>query len=254
MRIVFIGAGNLATNLAEALIRAGHDVLQVYSRTADSADAFGDAYECSAFTDINKIRCDADAYIFALKDDALVGVATQLAERVKDKLFVHTAGSMPMDVLPVEHRGVLYPMQTFSKKRITDFKHIPTFIEASTDADLQTLRQLAESITDRVTEMSSADRVYLHLGAVFCCNFTNRMYALAEKMLEEHGIPFEVMLPLIKETSCKVEKMSPRKAQTGPAIRWDENVIQKHLEMLDSEVDMKQIYSMLSENIHKEYM
>jgi len=253
MKIIFIGAGNLATNLAEACIHAGHDILQVYSRTADSADEFGDAYECSAFIDINKIRCDADVYIFALKDDALAEVAGRLAERVKDKLFIHTAGSMPMDVLPVEHRGVLYPMQTFSKRRVVDFKHIPTFIEGASAEDLAKVRELAESITDKVTEMTSTDRVYLHLGAVFCCNFTNRCYAIAEKMLKEHGIPFDVMLPLIKETTKKVEKMSPLKAQTGPAIRWDENVIDKHMQMLDSDIDAKDIYSIMSENIHKEY-
>lgn len=252
MKIVFIGSGNLATNLGKALYRAGHEILQVYSRTAEHADMFADLFECSATTDIYNIRCDADVYIFSLKDSVLERMANCVAERVQGKLFVHTAGSMPMDILPVKRRGVLYPMQTFSKSREVDFSSIPTFIEAEQEDDLKLLKDLAESISKSIYVLDTENRKYLHLSAVFCCNFVNHCYRLSEKLLDAHGIPFNVMLPLIDETARKVHEISPSDAQTGPAIRWDENVIRKQMDLLDETPDTQQIYELLSKSIHND--
>ncbi len=250
MKIVFIGSGNLATNLGKALYRAGHEILQVYSRTAENADDFAELFECSATTDIYNIRCDADIYIFSVKDSVLERLANCVADSITDKLFVHTAGSMPMDVLPVKRRGVLYPMQTFSKRREVDFSVIPTFVEAENEDDLQLLKTLAESITESVYVLDSEKRKNLHLSAVFCCNFVNHCYRLGEKVLD--GIPFSVMLPLIDETARKVHEMTPSDAQTGPAIRWDENVIENQMMMLDNKPEMKTIYEQLSKSIHND--
>lgn len=250
MKIIFIGSGNLATNLAKALYRAGHDILQVYSRTAEHADLFADLFECSATTDIYNIRCDADIYIFSVKDSVLERLANCVAERVKGKLFVHTAGSMPMDILPVERRGVLYPMQTFSKSREVEFEEIPTFVEAEQTDDLQLLKSLAESISSNVRVLPSPDRKSLHVAAVFACNFVNHCYRLSEKVLSKYDIPFSVMLPLIEETARKVHEISPKDAQTGPAVRWDENVMLEHKQMLNDDEMMLQIYELMSKSIH----
>jgi predicted short-subunit dehydrogenase-like oxidoreductase (DUF2520 family) len=106
---------------------------------------------------------------------------------------------MPMTVFEGHARryGVFYPMQTFSKERQVDFSSIPTFIEASDAATLELVHTLASSITQRVYELSTEDRKYLHLSAVFACNFANHCYAMSAELLEKHGLPFDVMLPLI---------------------------------------------------------
>lgn len=252
MKIVFIGSGNLATNLAKALYRSGHEILQVYSRTAEHADMFADLFECSATTDIYNIRCDADIYIFSVKDSVLERLANCVAENIKDKLFVHTAGSMPMDILPIERRGVIYPMQTFSKSREVDFSTIPTFVEAENSEDLLLLKTLAESISDKVCVLPSEDRKSLHVAAVFACNFANHCYRLSEKVLSKYDIPFSVMLPLVDETTRKVHEMSPKYAQTGPAVRWDENVMLEHKQMLKDDKIMLDIYELLSKSIHND--
>ena len=98
--------------------------------------------------------------------------------------------------------------------------------------------------------MTSGQRRYLHLAAVFACNFANHMYALSSHILEKQGIPFEVMLPLIDETAGKVHELSPTQAQTGPAVRYDENVISKHLEMLADEESLQELYEKISKSIH----
>lgn len=252
MKIVFIGSGNLATNLAKALFRAGHEILQVYSRTPEHADMFADLFECSATTDIYNVRCDADIYIFSVKDSVLERLANCVAENVKGKLFVHTAGSMPMNILPVERRGVLYPMQTFSKSREVDFAEIPTFVEAEHEDDLALLKTLAESISGNVRVLPSEERKSLHVAAVFACNFVNHCYRLSERVLSKYDIPFSVMLPLVEETARKVHEISPKDAQTGPAVRWDENVMLEHKQMLKDDEMMLEIYELMSKSIHND--
>lgn len=250
--IVLIGAGNLATNLGKALLKAGFDIGQVYSRTEASAKALASLLECSFTTDIASIRNDADLYIVSLKDSAFVSLADQITQGREHALFVHTAGSVPMDTFHCPRRGVLYPMQTFSKNKDVNFKEIPVIIEAAQEEDLVALKQIALRLSDSVYEMNSNDRRYLHLSAVFCCNFANHCFALSEKLLKEHGgIPFEVMLPLIDETTRKCHLMSPKEGQTGPAVRWDENVIGKHISLLDESPKMQEIYKLMSQSIHE---
>lgn len=247
IKIVFVGAGNLATNLCVALHEAGHSILQIYSRTQPSADVLAKRVGTEAISDLKGLEPNADLYIVAISDAALPKLDYSLFPT--SALVVHTAGSMPMDTLPLNRRGVFYPMQTFSRNRLVAFRDIPVFIEASSEEDTAFLNRLALTISDRVYRLSSLDRPYLHLAAVFCSNFVNHCYAMSEEILQQHGIPFSVMLPLIDEVAAKVHSLSPRDAQTGPAIRRDINVIQKHLGLLDTHPDLQMIYSILSKNI-----
>ena len=161
---------------------------------------------------------------------------------------------MPLSVFEgyAERCGVLYPMQTFSMDREVDFREIPLFIEASDAASLQQIRALADSISQHVYELSTADRKYLHLAAVFACNFANHCYTLAADVLQKKGLPFDVMLPLVDETARKVHELHPTEAQTGPAVRGDQNVMQAQAALLDGKA--KEIYELLSQSIqeHKE--
>lgn len=251
LKVVLVGAGNLATNLGKALFRAGHEIVQVYSRTAASATALAETLNCAYTTDLHEVVRSADVFIISVKDSVLASVATVLQEGRERQLFVHTAGSMPMDTLPLTRRAVFYPMQTFSKSKEVDFSVIPCFVEAKEEADLQLLKALASTISDTVYELDSENRKYLHLAAVFCCNFANHCFSLGAELLERHGhIPFSVMLPLIDETAAKLYSMSPRAAQTGPAVRWDTNVMDAHLQLLADSPEMQQIYELMSKSIH----
>lgn len=251
MRVVLIGAGNLATSLGPALRSAGHEVLCVYSRTLAAARQLTALTGGMATDDTSMLPPDADLYIMAVKDSVLPQLIPVVTKGRGGQLFVHTAGSMPMSLFAgsAAHYGVLYPMQTFSKQRCVSFADIPTFLEASDQASLDMLRKVAESITSRVYELDSDRRKYLHLAAVFACNFTNHCYALSADVLEQQGIPFDVMLPLIDETARKVHAMPPRDAQTGPAVRYDENVITMQSALLADD-RLKEIYELFSRSIH----
>lgn len=255
MKIVLIGAGNVATHLGQALQDAGYRIVQVYSRTESSASVLAQLLVADFTTSIEAIISDADLYVVALKDTALQDLAACLVKGREQALFVHTAGSMPMDLWKglTTRYGVLYPMQTFSKQRKVEFRNIPFFIEASAPEELALLHEVAGRLSSSVYEITSEQRKYLHLSAVFACNFVNHMYALSAHILGKHGIPFEVMLPLIDETAMKIHELVPSQAQTGPAIRYDENVIRKHLSLLADEPAMQELYEKLSKSIYKQY-
>ena len=247
MRIVILGAGRVATHMAKALHKNGHKIDAVWSRTMESAQRLARVVDSSPVNDISVLPTDADAYIIAVKDSALQEVIAKVTKGRETRLFLHTAGSMPLSVFEgyAKNGGVFYPMQTFSMEREVDFRAIPLFIEG---ADAR-IRQLAESISEHVYELSSDDRKYLHLAAVFACNFANHCYTLAAEVLEKKGLPFDVMLPLVDETARKVHELHPTEAQTGPAIRGDKNVMAAQAALLDSR--MQAIYNLMSESIQE---
>lgn len=253
MKIVILGSGNVATHIGRAMQKGGHKVIQVYSRTIGNATTLADELGCEATDDIRRVQSDADAYLFSVKDDALPQLADNVVCNNTDAVFIHTAGSVSIDVFRghAQRYGVLYPLQTFSKSREINFREVPCFIEGSDAATLNIIDGLARSISDCVVGMPSEKRKSLHLAAVFACNFTNHCYRLAERVLADADIDFSLALPLIDMTARKVHDMSPSDAQTGPAIRYDETVINRHLDMLTDDT-MRQIYRMMSQSIHKE--
>lgn len=254
MKIVLIGAGNLATHLGKALARAGHDVAQVYSRTMESAATLAAELHCRACCDLAKLDSDAEVYIISIKDSALASVAAQACAGRQGGVWLHTAGSMPLDVFKglVPHYGVLYPMMTFSKEREVDFSVIPTMVEYNDSTAQDAVESLAHSVTQRVVQLSSARRRYLHLAAVWACNFANHCYDVASQLLAAHDIPIDVMLPLIDETARKVHTLTPRQAQTGPAVRYDHNVIAAQARLMAREAgpQLEELYLRLSQSIH----
>ena len=233
MNIVIIGKGNVATNLDYAFRKKGVACEMVGSREG-----------------LDQLP-DANVYIYAVRDEALSTVAAQVKGKEK-ALHLHTSGTMPITVFGADkpHAGIFYPFQTFSKARlIEDFSSVPIFFEARGIDDISAVYSLALTITSHVYEATQYDRERLHVAGVFTNNFTNLMYTMAAELLKNTHIPFSALLPLIDETAAKIHTMAPRDAQTGPARRGDENVMNHHMELLNEEQRM--IYQALSTAIRK---
>lgn len=255
MKIFLVGSGNVASCIAGALQAAGHEIAGVYSRTEANARTLAGSLGCGYVCDVSSIP-PADVYLVMLRDDALLSLAAQIVAANPDGLFLHTSGSVPMSVWSeagARHYGVFYPMQTFSKGKQVEWRSVPLFLEAASADDMIQLRGMASSISDNVSELDSEKRAEMHLAAVFVSNFSNRMYAIAESLLAECGIPFSVMYPLIEETASKATEISPHDAQTGPAIRGDERVTDMHSALLASHPEWRELYEKISEDIRSSY-
>ncbi len=248
-KITLVGAGNLATQLAIALHKKGVQIVQVYSRTEQSAKTLAQLVDADYTNQIAAINTQTDCMIFAITDTALPVLLHQLD--LKHTNVVHTAGSVAMDIFKekANNYGVFYPLQTFSKHRSVDFSIIPICIEANNLAFAQNLQHLAKQISTFVQLVDSKQREKLHLAAVFACNFTNHMYRLAEDILHDSQLDFELLQPLIAETAEKVQHISPQQAQTGPAVRFDKAIISHHLSLLAADRDKQKIYSFVSDSI-----
>ncbi|MGQ9424581.1 Rossmann-like and DUF2520 domain-containing protein [Gilvimarinus sp. F26214L] len=252
MRIVLIGYGNLATQLGIALHQAGFEILQVYGRDAAKAARLSTVLGATPVTDAARLDTSADVYVCALKDAVLTEVLAALP-RLRG-LVVHTAGSIAMaDLKPFADRvGVFYPLQTFSASRNVDFDEIPIYVEALRLEDEAILLDMGQKLSRHVQVCASEKRKQLHLAAVFACNFVNHFYHLAAEILEGQGLGFQDLLPLIDETARKVHDMSPAAAQTGPAVRYDHNVIDAHLGLLADRPEMKSLYEAVSRSIFRQ--
>ncbi|MDR0961533.1 MAG: DUF2520 domain-containing protein [Mediterranea sp.] len=249
--IYFIGAGNVATHLAKAFHRAGFRIAGIYSRTEASAHALACQVETDYTTALDEVKTDADIYVVSLADDALIHLIPQIAAGKGNALLVHTAGSIPMNVWQEHavHYGVLYPLQTFSKQTEPDIRQTPFFVEGCSPDAVRLLKELASALSDAVYEADSTQRRMLHLAAVFACNFTNHLYALAEELLRQNCLPFDALLPLIDQTTQKIHRLSPAEAQTGPAARGDKQVMQTHEALLAGNPRMQALYRLISESI-----
>jgi predicted short-subunit dehydrogenase-like oxidoreductase (DUF2520 family) len=253
MKIVLIGAGNVSTHLGPLFKKKGHRIIQVYSHSKKSGHILAKKLGSDFTTNPLSITQDGEIFIVALRDEAIASFLRSLP--FEPKLIIHTSGSIDINVFPerMKNCGVLYPVQTFSKSHKNLPEAIPFCIEGSNERSLGKIKSLARSISKSVHVVDSLTRGYIHLSAVFVNNFSNYMFTIAAEILKEKKISFEILRPLIMETALKVQSGEPSKMQTGPARRGDAIIIEKHLKLLNSHPDLKKIYSVLSENIEKNF-
>ncbi|MDR0798936.1 MAG: DUF2520 domain-containing protein [Dysgonamonadaceae bacterium] len=247
-KISVIGAGNVATHLSVALQAKGFPVAQIYSHSLASAKALAERLGTDYTNDSRQIIADADLYFFAVSDSALPEIGKTLPPL--PGLWVHTSGSVPMDVFAefTDHYSVCYPLQTLSRSREIALDDVPFFVEAHLPEEEAQLMALASRLSSKVLRLSSEQRQQLHLAAVIANNFSNHLYVLAAQILEENHLSFDLIKPLIRETAAKIEYLHPREAQTGPAARGDAAIIEKHLEMLKGKPELQALYRVLSES------
>ncbi len=251
MRITIIGSGNVGTHLAAAFKNAGHNILQVYSRDLQNASLLAYHVRAQAIDTLDQINSETDLFVIAVKDDAIETVASDLTKH--QKLMVHTSGATDLQALLnyTANAGVFYPLQTFSKTKEVDFDTVPLCIEGADEHITSLLEQLAKTITQNVYLINSAERKTLHLAAVFACNFPNYLYYLAQQLLADQQLPFDLLRPLILETAQKVQQHLPAGVQTGPAIRKDEKTMSAHLQQLSEKPELQALYRLLSQGIIK---
>lgn len=248
MKTVIIGSGNVAYHLAKAFTQNNIKIDQIFGRNdielSNISNEFNIPYS-------NKNLEEAELYIIAVSDSAVENVS-QLIKN-ENALVAHTSGSLPKEILKGNYRKAsFYPLQTFSKTKNLNYSKIPFFIEADNQIDEKSLFELASIISDNVEVSDYEKRKYIHLTAVFACNFVNHLFARAKEISDSQDLDFNYFLPLINETVEKINHLDPKSAQTGPAVRGDERVLKLHEELIENEEQL-QIYKTMNESIKKMY-
>ncbi len=247
--VTILGAGNVATHLFKAFNEVSHVfVKQWFSRRLESVSSYKEQVEI--IDDLAALKDDADIYILAVSDDAIAELSRKLP--FSDRLVVHTSGSVSVYDIDKKHkRGVLYPLQTFSKQAHLDFANVPICIETIDKKSYPVLKEAVAALGSPLRRINSDQRRVLHLAAVFVNNFTNQLYRVGHEITESEGAEFDLLKPLILETANKVQEYSPYVAQTGPARRHDKKTIKKQLKSLEGNKHHQDIYKLLTESIQK---
>jgi predicted short-subunit dehydrogenase-like oxidoreductase (DUF2520 family) len=252
MRVVMLGSGNTATVLSELIVKAGHDIVQVVSRNEENAKSLASSYLATTAPLNAEKFAEADIYIVALHDAALDHIENIPA--LKSKFVVHTAGAVSMDIFKSisSTYGVLYPLQSLSKFA-DHIPEIPFLVDGNNQEIMHRVLGFAKTLSDNVIEANDNERLHYHVAAVFVSNFTNHLYALAELFCKKERIDYKTLFPLIDETTLRAKSISPFLSQTGPAIRNDVYTLNRHLQALATNPDLKYVYLKLTESIIKHH-
>ena len=248
IKIVLLGAGNVGIHLCRAMQnKEDLQLIQWFNRSLNSLEK--ESVPFAVTQNLNDI-IEADLYIISVSDSVIPAISKALEG--KKGIIAHTAGSISMDVLGAhENHGIFYPLQTFSKQKEMDFNQIPLCLEANQQENLNLLKKVAQAIGGPVHLIDSAQRKAIHVAAVFVNNFTNHLYTIGEELCNAHKVPFSVLQPLIAETADKIKHLPPSLAQTGPAARGDQKILEDHLQYLTKESHQK-LYQLISASIQQQ--
>ena len=244
-----IGTGNVAYHLTHALKIQGVPLDFIAGRSISIARKLAKSIDSQA-SSIVDLPVERRLNIICVSDDAVSTVSAMLPE---DCAVVHTAGVLSINELRQEHRGIFYPLQSFSRNREPDWKRIPICIESNSPELLSELKLLSDKLTQYTTELDIDKRKRLHIAAVVVNNFVNHLYRLASDWMQEQDLDPQLLKPLVLETTLKAMELGPAKAQTGPARRKDIHTINTHLEMLQNDPQLASLYEIITEDILKTY-
>ena len=247
--VTIIGTGNVATHLGKAFLKAGIQINAVAGRDLNKAAALAQILNDTQAVLLRDTLPVSDAYIIAVKDDAIFEVAKLIGQ--VDRLLVHCSGATEGNVLDIKGNayGVLWPMQTLTKNNDIDLGQTLIAVSGSDSKVEAALQQLAGKITSRLVAVTEEQRAMLHLTAVFINNYTNHMFVMAEKLLQAYQLDFNLFIPLIDEHINKLKTMSATQLQTGPASRGDMVTLNKHRNMLKQFPEIQQLYDTLAQSI-----
>ncbi len=256
IKIVILGSGNLAWHLA-CFFKSKKLSPQIYNhRPSQELKLFKNKLGLNTVSDLRSIKQDADYYVVCVSDRQIARVSKRIKARKKDALIIHCSGSMPLNETgtSVQHSAVMYPLQSFTKNKTTNWKDVTLFIQASDVIAMQRLRYLLKLFPGKKVICDDQSRLKIHLAAVLVNNFTNALYAEAMKLTgtDQNQNLFNLLLPVIKSGLDKLHEMTPLEAQTGPAKRGDKVVMKKHLQLLKKNKHLSQLYRLMSKLITKQ--
>jgi len=243
--VSIVGTGNVAHHLGKALRDSGVTVTSIFGRNQSAALVLADKLDCASVSSLTELH--GELILLCVSDDAISDLVKEFSD---DRRIAYTSGSVPLSALPKKGElGVFYPLQTFSKHRDVDLSKVPFLIEARSEKFQSELMQLASKISEKVVYANSQDRLHYHISAVFVNNFVNHLFALGKAHNDEHGLDWEVLKPLIHETVAKINSLEPLAAQTGPALRNDQDTIHRHLGELSG--IPKEVYTLITQSIQQ---
>ena len=245
IRIGLIGTGNVAIALAREMYN--HEIITIVQIIGKDQNKLPKDLIHIPFSNQFNSLPTCDVVLIAVSDNEIQNVSNQLS--LTDTVVAHTSGASSIDLLSNhQHRGVFYPLQTFSKQQHLNWSEIPILWEGNNNLVNEKLKTLSQLLSPLATQIDEKQRFSIHLAAVVVNNFTNHLYAEAHRFCKSKQVNFELLIPIIEETTRKIKQLDPSKSQTGPAARGDTQTIQRHKTVSMTE-ELSDIYSLFTSQL-----
>ncbi len=249
----FIGSGNVATHFAKQVKFNGYSIEQVYSNNLLNAQQLGKLVDAQPINHLSDLNQTADVYIIAVKDDILPEIVKSLF--LPGKLVLHSSGFSSIKILSSisDRYGVVWPMRMIRANTPINQK-MNVLINGNSDSIIQSMQDLFGQFPWSIEVIDDSKRMKMHAMATFTANFSNHLYQLAFDYCQKENIPFHALYAIIEQTAISIQTNNPAELQAGPAFRGDKAMIKAHLDLLDGNVEIKQLYQLFSELIVDAYL
>jgi len=255
-QIAIVGPGRLGGALSLALTEAGYRVSEVISRnTPDSrkraqeiARAIG-----SVATTPKTSKLDSHLIWLCVPDREISAVARALSHSVgwKGKIAFHSSGALASDELDLlRRRGAavasVHPMMTFVRGSIPSLKGVAFALEGDAKA-IRLARKITRDLGGDAFSISKTNKIAYHAWGGFSSPLLVAMLVTAERVAKAAGLSAaqarKIMLPIVRQTLA----LGPAGAFSGPIVRGDVPVVQKHLRTLQKIPRAKEVYGALAQ-------
>ncbi len=246
--ICLIGTGKLSRQLAKKLPIFKGKPLLFWGRNSEQAASIASEFDLVLLDNIKEIP-ENSAVLLCVSDNSIEQLANELKE--KSLFLIHFSGTQSINRLTpyTPNAAVIWPNQSFSNAVHIDWKNVPLIMEVSNDAAKVWLIEIVNTLEGPAVFLDEESRKKLHLAAVVANNFINHLLVLTESWCKQNKLDFKLLLPLINQSTQNLQNQSPSQLQTGPASRNDWTTIQSHIEMLSHFPQLKDVYTLFSNQL-----
>jgi len=248
-QVTIIGSGNVASFFAKFFHHNGLKVKSVVARNVSKGELLAKQVNATCLSSMPQFA-ENDLVLICVKDDAIASVS----QTINGGLVCHTSGAQSINSLQNQNNfGVIYPFHSILVNSTVENISFPLFIEGNTNHTLSAISEFLKDIPAQIVSVTSDNRLKYHLSAVFANNFTNAMLLAAQKICNVHQLDFNYLHPLISQSIQQALRFGPENSQTGPAKRQDLKTMNSHLQLLENNDNLIELYKVMSEFINKEF-
>lgn len=248
-RIVVVGSGRLAEALLSSPALVHHRHVELAARNRERLEQLSAEYHCLPYDE--SVTHEA-VVLLCVNDGALAETASAFSHIAR--VMVHFSGTSALIEAERFDSAVMWPVHSFGETEKPSWTQIPWITEhRGTEAGLFVADFLA-ALGCTSVELNVQQRRELHLAAVVMNNFSNHLATLAFEWCAKQGLPPTALQHLAEQTFSRLRFTAPEAAQTGPARRGDTSTLEQHLNMLNENPQLREIYQMFSKQIAERYL
>lgn len=236
MRLGIIGGGRAAWAFGSTWRRIGWPISGIALR---SQSAIPRLLDCR-LRSVAELPKESDLILVAVSDRAIGEVAMSLPQ--SEAIVFHPSGILTS----VRGGFSLHPLKSLPPVgEPSDLKGALLVFEGS---HREVAQRIAAAAGARFAEIAARQKVLYHAAAVFGSNYVAALLDIAEELIGvEHAR--EDIAALAQSAIDNWRRHADARRFTGPAARGDHEVIERHLQALQQDPQLAELYRLLAERI-----